>query len=301
MQVCLLPPRHPALCTPLTANRLLGDCHIANVPMKDLVTTDLVRAGFQLVESAEACERTIRMPIDNWIEIGALLLLGRVTTPACLYDNEGNPLAWKGHESPQECPERLVTDSNCFTIRYPWDLLRMNEEVLAMMDESSNHGEISPLASISGVVRIGNGTRILPGTVIEGPVLIGPNCHIGPNAYIRGATSIGANCYVGNGAEVKNSIVYNDTYISRQCYVGDSIVGTHVTLGAGTCTENHRHDGRQHVSTIQGKLVNTGRIKFGAIIGDGVKTGVNTSIDAGVKIGIARTTRAGSYVGKDLL
>src|SRR5690606_16922929 len=151
-QVCLLPPRHPALCTPLTANRLLGDCHIANVPMKDLVTTDLVRAGFQLVESAEACERTIRMPIDNWIEIGALLLLGRASTPACPYGNEGHAPARQGHASPQECPGRLVTASNCFTMRYPWDLLRMNEAGLAMMDESSNHGEISPLASISGVV-----------------------------------------------------------------------------------------------------------------------------------------------------
>jgi UDP-N-acetylglucosamine diphosphorylase / glucose-1-phosphate thymidylyltransferase / UDP-N-acetylgalactosamine diphosphorylase / glucosamine-1-phosphate N-acetyltransferase / galactosamine-1-phosphate N-acetyltransferase len=89
--------------------------------------------------------------------------------------------------------------------------------------------------------------------VIEGPVLIGPNSQIGPNAYIRGATSIGSNCFVGNGAEVKNSIIYNNTYISRQCYVGDSIIGTHVTLGAGTCTENHRHDGRHHVSIDPGK------------------------------------------------
>jgi NDP-sugar pyrophosphorylase family protein len=137
--------------------------------------------------------------------------------------------------------------------------------------------------------------------VIEGPVLIGPNCHIGPNAYIRGATTIGANSFVGAGAEVKNSVLYNNAYISRQCYVGDSIIGTHATLGAGTCTENHRHDGRHHLSMVQGKEVNTGRVKLGAIIGDGVKTGVNTSIEAGVKIGVARTIKPGTYVAKDLL
>ena len=171
----------------------------------------------------------------------------------------------------------------------------MNEEVLALMDETSLLGEVSPLASLSGTIRLGNGSRTLPGSVIEGPVLIGPNSQIGPNAYIRGATSIGANCYVGNGAEVKNSIVYNNTYISRQCYVGDSIIGTHVTLGAGTCTENHRHDGRHHVSMIQGKPINTGRLKLGAMLCDGVRTGVNTSIEAGVKIGIARMTTPGSY------
>ena len=100
---------------------------------------------------------------------------------------------------------------------------------------------------------------------------------------------------------MKNSIIYNNTYISRQCYVGDSIIGTHVTLGAGTCTENHRHDGRHHVSIVRGKPVNTGRLKLGAILGDGVRTGVNTSLEAGVKIGIARTTSPGSVISKDLL
>jgi len=301
MQATLLPPRQPHLCAPLTSNRDLGSCLIANIPMRELITTELNRAGFQLVEPADASERTLRIPIDNWIELGALLLLGRSPQPACLCSEDGAVLAWKGGAEPGKGNQRIVTNADCFEIKYPWDLLRMNEEVLGMMDEPSLHGDISPLATIHGNVRVAPGTRILPGTVIEGPVVIGPNCHIGPNAYIRGHTSIGANCFVGNGAEVKNSIIYNNSYISRQCYVGDSIVATHVTLGAGTTTENHRHDGRHHVSMIQGKPVNTGRTKLGAIIGDGVRTGVNTSIEAGVKIGIARTTTPGSYVKQDLL
>lgn len=301
MQATLLPPRHPALCLPITANRELGSCLIANLPMRDLLSADLRRAGLQLVEPQEAGERTLRIPIDNWIELGALLLLGRNPKSACLLDSEGNILAWKGAELPEDCLEKIVTDANCFPVIYPWDLLRMNEEVLALMDETSLLGDVSPLASLSGCIRLAHGSRILPGTVIEGPVLIGANSQIGPNAYIRGATSIGANCFVGNGAEVKNSIIYNNSYISRQCYVGDSIIGTHVTLGAGTCTENHRHDGRHHVSIIQGKPVNTGRLKLGAILGDGVRTGVNTSLAAGVKMGIARTTQPGSFVSKDVL
>lgn len=269
--------------------------------MRDLIAAELRRAGLQLVDPADACERTLRIPLDNWIELGALLLLGRTPHTAALVDVEGNVLAWKGDEFPENCSEKIITEANCFQINYPWDLLRMNEEVLAMIDETSLLGEVSHLASLSGYVRIGSGSRILPGTVIEGPVIIGQNSQIGPNAYIRGATSIGSNCYVGNGAEVKNSVIYNNTYVSRQCYVGDSIIGTHVTLGAGTCTENHRHDGRHHVSMIQGKTLNTGRLKFGAILGDGVFTGVNTSIEAGVKIGIARTTRPGCCVSRDLL
>jgi len=269
--------------------------------MRELLTAELQRAGFQLVPLKDATSRTLRIPLDNWIELGALLLLGRNPNSACLLDGEGNTLAWKGSDNPADCVDKIVTDANCFPVNYPWDLLRMNEEVLALMDETSLHGEVSPLATLTGCIRLANGSHILPGTVIEGPVIIGPNSQIGPNAYIRGATSIGANCYVGNGAEVKNSIIYNNSYISRQCYVGDSIIGTHVTLGAGTCTEDHRHDGRHHVSMIQGKPVDTGRLKLGAILGDGVRTGVNTSLAAGVKIGIARTTAPGSYVGKDLL
>jgi len=301
MKATLLPPKNPALCAPITSNRDLGTCLIANIPMQDLLSTELVRAGFEMVPAADACERTIRIPVDTWIEIGALMILARNPGAAKLCDSDGAVLAWKGEEDPELLTDKIVTDADCFPVTYPWDLLRMHEEVLAMMDETSLLGDVSPLASLTGVVRLGKGSRILPGTVIEGPVLIGPNSQIGPNAYIRGATSIGANCFVGNGAEVKNSIIYNNTYISRQCYVGDSIIGTHVTLGAGTATENHRHDGRQHVSTIQGKPVNTGRLKLGTIIGDGVKTGVNTSIAAGVKIGLARTTHPGSYISQDLM
>jgi acetyltransferase-like isoleucine patch superfamily enzyme len=301
MQATLLPPRNSTLCAPITSNRELGVCLIANLPMRDLLSAELRRAGFQLVPPAEAGTRTLRIPIDNWIELGALLLLGRSPDSTSLSDADGNILAWKGPSDYNECRDKLVTDADCFPVTYPWDLLRMNEEVLAMLDESSLLGDVSPLATLHGCVRLSSGSKILPGTVIEGPVIIGANSQIGPNAYIRGATSIGANCFVGNGAEVKNSIIYNNTYISRQCYVGDSIIGTHVTLGAGTCTENHRHDGRHHVSMIQGKPVNTGRLKLGAILGDGVRTGVNTSIEAGVKIGIARTTPPGSYIGKDLM
>lgn len=301
MQATLLPPRNPEFCAPITSNRDLGACLIANLPMCELLAADLRRAGLQIVPLAEAGVRTLRIPIDNWIEIGALLLLGRNPRSACLLDSSGHPLAWKGGENPEDCEDKIVTNANCFPVIYPWDLLRMNEEVLQLMDETSLLGEVSPLATVTGIVRLAKGSVILPGSVIEGPVLIGPNTTIGPNAYVRGATSIGADCYIGHGAEVKNSIVYNHTYISRQCYVGDSVIGTHVTLGAGTCTENHRHDGRHHVSMIQGKPVNTGRLKLGAILGDGVRTGVNTSIEAGIKIGIARTTSPGSVVSKDLM
>lgn len=301
MQVTILPPHNSVLCAPVTANRELSACLIANVPMIDLLSAELTRAGFQLVENGDATPRTIRIPVDTWSELGTLLLLGRNSKSARLCDSDGVVLAWKGFEKPGDCEEEIRTEAGCFPIVYPWDLLRMNEEVVDLMDESSISGDVSQLATVSGPVRIGHGAKILPGSVIEGPVVIGANTRIGPNAFIRGATSIGANCYIGHGVEIKNSIIYPDTYISRHCYVGDSIVGSHVTLGAGTRTENHRHDGRNHESMVRGKSIDTGRLKFGAVIGDGVRTGVNTSIEAAVKIGIGRTTKPGAYVDKDML
>lgn len=301
MQVTLLSPQRSVLCAPITANRKLADCLIANIPMIDLLSTELSRAGFQLVENGDAGPRTIRVPIDTWIDLGALLMLGRNEKTARLCDSDGVVLAWKGFETPEECEEELRTEAGCFPIVYPWDLLRMNEEVVELVDESSINGEVSPSAVISGCVRLAHGAEILPGTVIEGPVVIGPNTRIGPNALIRGATSIGANCYIGHSAEIKNSIIYPNTYVSRHCYVGDSIVGAHVTLGSGTRTENHRHDGKNHESVVRGKTVDTGRVKFGATIGDGVRTGVNTSIAAAIRIGVGRTTRPGAVVEKDLL
>lgn len=301
MQVAILPASEPSLCAPLTSNRGLGECLIANLPMRQLLTMELTRAGFEVIPIDEIEPRTIRLPIDCWLEVGALIMLGRETEPACLLGPDNSVLAWKGADSAGECVKQLVTEAVAFPIRYPWDILRLNEQVLAMSDETSLLGEVHPSATISGAVRIGNGAVILPGTVIEGPVLIGPNCRIGPNAYIRGATSIGADCRVGNGAEVKNSIIGNHSYVSRQCYVGDSIIGSHVNLGAGTCIENHRRDGHFHISIVNGRPVDTRRTKLGAIIADGVKIGVNCSIEAGVKIGIARTVKPGTYVADDML
>ncbi|MBC7979934.1 MAG: hypothetical protein H7Y36_05165 [Armatimonadetes bacterium] len=269
--------------------------------MIDLLSAELTRAGFQLVDNSDAGERTLRIPIDTWIELGALLMLGRNAKTARLTDHSGVLLAWKGYDDANDCEEELRTEAQCFPIVYPWDLLRMNEEVMALMDETSLLGEVSPLATISGPVRLGLGARILPGTVVEGPVVIGAGTQVGPNALIRGATSIGANCYIGHCAEVKNSLIFPNTYVSRHCYIGDSIIGSHVNLGAGTRTENHRHDGRHHVSQIRGKFVDTNRLKLGAMIGDGVRTGVNTSLEAGIKIGVARTTKPGTYVDKDLM
>jgi len=134
---------------------------------------------------------------------------------------------------------------------------------------------------IRGEVYIGEGTRVRSGSYIVGPVAIGNGCDLGPNCYIRPATSLGDGCRVGSAVEVKNSIVMRGSRIPHHNYVGDSVLGENCNLGAGTKIANLRLDGED----IEIAGVGTGRRKLGAIIGDGVETGINTTINVGSLIG----------------
>ena len=161
-------------------------------------------------------------------------------------------------------------------------------------------GLVSDRANIEGHIRVGPGTRVLPGVFVEGNVVIGADCKIGPNCYLRGNTSIGDKCHLGNAVEVKNSIIMSNTSIGHLSYCGDSVVGEGVNFGAGTITANFRHDGRDMRSRVCGKPVPTGRRKFGTIIGDNAHLGIHTSIYPGRKIWPNRTTLPGEIVAQDL-
>ncbi|TAL52723.1 MAG: glucose-1-phosphate thymidylyltransferase [Nanoarchaeota archaeon] len=187
-------------------------------------------------------------------------------------------------------------------IAYPWDLLSANEFMLAKMkSEVSKNAVIEKGTTIKGNVSIGAGTLVRSGAYIEGPAIIGKNCTIGPNCYVRPGTSIADNAKVGNGCEVKNSILYEASALSHLCYVGDSIIGRRVNLGGGTIIANLRHDKQEVSSMVNGALISTGLEKFGAVIGDNAKTGINTSIYPGRKIWPFRTTIPGEVVNKDIM
>jgi bifunctional UDP-N-acetylglucosamine pyrophosphorylase/glucosamine-1-phosphate N-acetyltransferase len=169
---------------------------------------------------------------------------------------------------------------NWLDISYPWDLLAVNEALLADLT-SSNDGIVEENVIISGPCAIGKNTRVRSGSYIVGPVIIGDNCDIGPNCFIRPASSIGNNCHVGAAVEIKNSIIMRGTKIPHHNYVGDSIIGENCNLGAGTKIANLRLDKKE----IWVGSINTGRRKLGAIIGDGVETGINSCINVGTVIG----------------
>ncbi len=184
--------------------------------------------------------------------------------------------------------------------RFPWDLLAIQERILATMDQDEISGDVHPAAVIEGRLKLGQGSRILPGVYIEGNVVIGEGCKIGPNCYVRGSTSIGDNCHIGQSVEIKNSLILSGTNVGHLSYVGDSILGEKVNLGAGTIVSNFRHDGGNHISRVGMQLVDTGRRKFGTVIGNGVHTGIGTLIYPGRKIGPGIFTLPGDVVREDI-
>ncbi len=181
----------------------------------------------------------------------------------------------------------------------PWDLLDGNEFYLNHLVNQIN-GDVSKLAVFEGNVEIGKGTKVLPGVYIEGPVKIGENCKIGPNCYLRPHSSIGNNCHIGSAVEIKNSIIMDSSNVPHLSYVGDSIIGENCNFGAGTNVANLRFDDGEVKLNIRGEKESSGRRKFGCVVGDNVKTGINVSIMPGKKISSGKRVPPCAVVSKDL-
>ncbi|MBI2147805.1 NTP transferase domain-containing protein [Candidatus Woesearchaeota archaeon] len=218
-------------------------------------------------------------------------------------------------------------------ITYPWDLLEANAALLSQLQTAGKQKTekkgctIEKNATIKGPVRIGKGTVIRAGSYIEGPVVIGEGCMIGPNCYLRPSSSIGNNCKIGHEVEIKNSIIGDGSAVPHLSYIGDSVIGNNVNVGAGSITANVRHDkglirssvlssllpaekgeremgeceiSEREMRALKGELVNTGLAKLGVIIGDGAMLGIRTLIYPGRKIWPGMTTLPGEIVRRDI-
>lgn len=134
-------------------------------------------------------------------------------------------------------------------------------------------------------IRIGKGVLVEPGALIKGPALIGDCSEIRQAAYLRGYCVIGRRAVVGHATEVKHSVFLDDAKAGHFAYLGDSILGSDVNLGAGTKCANLRFlPGNVMVGTEKGR-VDSGLRKFGAILGDRVQTGCNSVTSPGTVIG----------------
>lgn len=142
-------------------------------------------------------------------------------------------------------------------------------------------GEVMEGARVEGEVFLGKGSVVQPGAWVRGPAIIGENCEIRHGAYVGANVLCGNGVVIGHASEVGNAVFLNGARAPHFAFVGHSILGNNVNLGAGTKLSNLKVTGTE--IAIGG--VNTGLTKFGAIIGDGSSLGCNTVTQPGTLLG----------------
>jgi UDP-N-acetylglucosamine diphosphorylase/glucosamine-1-phosphate N-acetyltransferase len=261
----------------VSGDKVLG---IVEKPARMRRTEGLVNAGIYVLDSEvfRAIERT---GVSRRAEY-------EFTTSLQHMLNDGNEIG---------CA--VIPGENWIDIGRPWDLLEANQRALSNMTNGI-HGTVEPGAVLKGEVWLDENSVVKSGCNVEGPVYIGRDSTIGPNTRIRPSTCIENRVVVGTSCEVKNSIIMTGTKVPHLSYVGDSIIGENCNLGAGTITANIRFDQETVKVRVKGRLADTGRRKIGAMIGDGVQTGINVSILPGVRIGSGSWIGPGTILSRDL-
>ena len=167
-------------------------------------------------------------------------------------------------------------------VTYPWEALK------GIHDMILNLGPTLPediYEEREPQIWIARSAKVYPTATILAPAIIGPDTEVRPGAFIRGNALVGSGCVIGNSTELKNVIIFNSVQVPHYNYVGDSILGYHSHMGAGSITSNVKAD-KTPVAVKAGEAgIPTGLKKFGAILGDWVEIGCNTVLNPGTVVG----------------
>lgn len=187
-----------------------------------------------------------------------------------------------------------------YTIKYPWHILEIMNFFLLKINKTkiSSSALISKSAIIKGPVLIKSNVKIGDFVKIVGPCFIDEKTIIADYTLIRNS-HIGKKCVIGARSEIARSYIGNNTLL-HQNYIGDSVLGNNVLFGAGVITANFRFDEKIIKSSIKNINISTNLHKFGAIIGNNSKIGVNATLLPGVKIGENCRIMPGSIIQKDI-
>lgn len=185
-------------------------------------------------------------------------------------------------------------------IKYPWHFLEVSRFFLEKISETRIHPDahIAKTALIGERVEIAQGAKVFDGAIIAGPAYIGKKTIIANHVLVRESV-VENNCVIGHSTEIARSILQNSCW-THQNFVGDSVFGENVSLGAGTKTANLRLEEGDIFSQIKGQKISSDRQKLGSIIGKNARIGVNTSLMPGIKIGSESFIGAGVVIGQDI-
>lgn len=162
----------------------------------------------------------------------------------------------------------------------PWEALDgIKDLILTLGPALEDYEERSP------GVWVHKTAKIAPTAYLGAPCIIGPETEVRHCAFIRGSALVGAGCVVGNSVELKNVILFDGVQTPHYNYVGDSILGYKAHMGAGSITSNVKSDKTLVAVRNGGERLETGRKKFGAILGDHVEVGCNSVLNPGTIIG----------------
>lgn len=165
---------------------------------------------------------------------------------------------------------------------YPWQALDGIKELILALGPALPPSEYENPAE---GVWVAKSAKIFPSAYLGAPCIIGPGSEVRHCAFIRGSALVGENCVVGNSVELKNVILFDNVQTPHYNYVGDSILGYRSHMGAGSITSNVKSDKTLVVVKNGGEHIETGRKKFGAVLGDHVEVGCNSVLNPGTVVG----------------
>ena len=195
------------------------------------------------------------------------------------------------HDSPPEGAFPILpTSEPVFSFLqpdHPNGLKAQLTELVSTYDSSPQDPTLSGATTdeSAGPVIVEQNARIEPGSHFIGPCYIGPNAEIRHAAYVRQFSWVCANAVVGHASETKHSVLLPGAKAPHFNYVGDSILGSGVNLGAGTKISNLRNDGGEVHLRIDGQRIGSGLRKFGAVLGERCQLGCNSVSNPGVVLG----------------
>ena len=166
--------------------------------------------------------------------------------------------------------------------QYPWQALEGIKEFILALGPTLPEEEYT---QVQPNVWVHKTAKVFPSAYLGAPCIIGPETEVRHCAFIRGSALVGRHCVVGNSVELKNVILFDHVETPHYNYVGDSILGYHSHMGAGSITSNVKADRGLVTVKNEGELLETGRKKVGAILGDWAEIGCNTVLNPGTVVG----------------
>lgn len=164
---------------------------------------------------------------------------------------------------------------------YPWEALSGIHDLILKLGEQLPEDRYDHPAPD---VWIAKSAKVFDSAYIGGACIIGEEAQVRQCAFIRGDALVGNGSVVGNSCELKNVILFNHCEVPHYNYVGDSILGFHAHMGAGSITSNIKAD-RKNIVVKGESSYETGRRKIGAILGDYAEIGCNAVLNPGTIVG----------------